>query len=78
MTDAHPKLTRIRAQIANLAVEAAELRDGVRPESEALAAVDRYIESMAASVRINPFAFAHVGGGGDPVSAYPADNHRYA
>jgi len=35
MTDAHPKLTRIRAQIANLAVEAAELRDGVRPESEA-------------------------------------------
>jgi len=54
------------------------LRDGVRPESEALAAVDRHIESMAASVRINPFAFAQAGGGGEPVSAYPADSHRYA
>jgi len=78
MTDAHPKLTRIRVQIANLAVEIAGLRAGVRPESDALAAVDRHIESMAASVRINPFAFAHVGGGGEAVSAYPADSHRYA
>lgn len=78
MTDAHPKLTRIRGQILNLAGDITGLRDGVRPESEALAAVDRHIESMAASVRINPFAFAHAGGGGEPVSAYPADSHRYA
>lgn len=78
MTDAHPKLTRIRGQIVNLAGEISGLRDGVRPESEALAAVDRHIESMAASVRINPFAFAHAGSGADPVSAYPADSHRYA
>jgi len=33
---------------------------------------------MAASVRINPFTFAHVGSDADPVSAYPADGHRYA
>jgi hypothetical protein len=78
MTDAHPKLTRIREQILNLARDITGLRDGVRPESEALAAVDRHIELMAASVRINPFAFAHVGGGGEPLSAYPADSHRHA
>lgn len=78
MTDAHPKLTRIRTQILKLAGDITGLRDGVRPESEALAAVDRHIKSMAASVRINPFAFARGGGGGDPVSAYPADSHRYA
>lgn len=77
MTDAHPKLTRIRGQILNLAGGISRLRDGVRPESEALAAVDRHIESMAASVRINPFAFARAGSGPDPVSAYPADSHRY-
>jgi hypothetical protein len=50
----------------------------MRPESEALAAVDRHIESMAASVRINPFAFAHAGSATGPVSAYSADSHRYA
>ncbi len=33
---------------------------------------------MAASVRINAFVFAHAGGGREPVSAYPADSHRYA
>lgn len=78
MTDTHPKLTRIRAQILRLAGDIQELRHGVRPECEALAAVDRHIELMAAGVRLHPFAFAHGSGGGDPVSMYPADIHRYA
>lgn len=78
MPDLHPKLTRIRAQILKLAGDIQELRHGVRPESEALAAVDRHIELMAAGVRLHPFAFAHESGGGEPVSMYPADIHRYA
>ena len=78
MTDAHPKLTRLRAQISKLAEDIEGLREGVRPESEALAAVDQHIQKMAESVRIQPFAFAHTSGGGDPVSMYPEDSHRYA
>lgn len=67
MTDAHPKLTRLRAQISKLAEDIEGLREGVRPESEALAAVDPHIQQMAESVRIQPFAFAHTPGGGNPV-----------
>jgi hypothetical protein len=40
MIDAHPKVTRIRGQALNLADDISGLRDGVRPESEALVAVD--------------------------------------
>ncbi len=76
MKDAHPTLTRIRAQISKLAEQIGSLRHGALPEVDALAAVDRHIESMAASVRVKPFVFAQ--GGGDPVSMYPEDSHRYA
>ncbi|MDY0981320.1 hypothetical protein [Stenotrophomonas sp. CFBP8994] len=76
MKDAHPTLTRIRAQIYALAEQIGILRQGALPKVGALAAVDRHIQSMAASVRVKPSAFAQ--GGGEPVSMYPEDSHRYA
>lgn len=77
MTEAHPKLAPIRAQISKLAEEIEGLREGVQPESEALAAVDRHVDKMAASVRVDPWVFAH-GTGHDPVSMHPEESHAYA
>nr|WP_313287029.1 hypothetical protein [Stenotrophomonas pavanii] len=75
MTDYLPKVTRIRAQIQKLADDIRDIRDGMPPKEEALAAVDAHIQREAAKVTIRPSAFI---GGGEVVSAYPESPHAYA
>lgn len=76
MTDYLPKVTRIRAQIQKLADDIHDIRNGMPPKEEALAAVDAHIQREAAKVTIRPSAF--IGGGGEVVSAYPESPHSYA
>jgi len=74
MTDHLTKVARIRAQIEKLADDIRDIRDGMPPKEEALAAVDAHIEREAAKVAIRPSAFI---GGGEVVSAYPESPHAY-
>lgn len=76
MTDYLPKVARIRAQIKKLADDIRDIRDGMPPKEEALAAVDAHIEREAAKVTIRPSTF--IGGGSEVVSAYPESPHAYA
>lgn len=76
MTDYLPKVARARAQIQKLTDEIREIRDGMPPKEEALAAVDAHIQREAAKVTIRPSAC--IGGGGEVVSAYPESPHAYA
>ena len=69
MTDYLPKVTRIRVQIQKLADDIRDIRNGMPPKEESLAAVDAHIQREAAKVTIRPSAF--IGGGGEVVSAYP-------
>lgn len=76
MTDYLPKVARVRAQIQKLAADIRDIRDGMPPKEEALAAVDAHIQREAAKVTIRPSAV--MGGGGELVSAYPESPHAYA
>ena len=76
MTDYLPKVARVRAQIQKLADDIRDIRSGMPPKEEALAAVDAHIQRQAAKVTIRPSAF--VGGGSEVVSAYPESPHAYA
>lgn len=76
MTDHLPKVARVRAQIEKLADDIRDIRGGMPPKEEALAAVDAHIEREAANVTIRPSAF--IGGGSEVVSAYPESPHAYA
>ena len=78
MTDYLPKVARLRAQIQKLADDIHDLRNGMPPKEDALAAVDAHIQREAAKVTIRPTAFLGGGGGGDAVSAYPESPHAYA
>jgi len=76
MTDHLPKVARARAQIEKLADDIRDIRGGMPPKEEALAAIDAHIEREAANVIIRPSAF--IGGGSEVVSAYPESPHAYA
>ncbi|PII14830.1 hypothetical protein CR920_02950 [Stenotrophomonas indicatrix] len=76
MTDYLPKVARVRAQIEKLADDIRDIRGGMPPKEEALAAVDAHIEREAAKVTIRPSAF--IGGGSEVVSAHPESPHAYA
>lgn len=76
MTDHLPKVARVRAQIKKLADDIRDIRGGMPPKEEALAAIDAHIEREAARVTIRPSTF--IGGGSEVVSAYPESPHAYA
>ena len=76
MTDHLPKVARVRAQIEKLADDIRDIRGGMPPKEEALAAIDAHIEREAAKVTIRPSTF--IGGGSEVVSAYPESPHAYA
>lgn len=76
MTDHLPKVARVRAQIEKVADDIRDIRGGMPPKEEALAAIDAHIEREAARVTIRPSTF--IGGGSEVVSAYPESPHAYA
>lgn len=76
MTDYLPKVARVRAQIQKLADDIHDLRNGMPPKEDALAAVDAHVQGEADKVTIRPTAF--IGGGGAAVDVYPESSHAYA